>query len=162
MSWYFGDIWFEYRSTFQPIETISIATIRLIISATGRPDLTPQQIEGVEDKFRRYTEGRFIPPSGSFMFKLALLDYIGFVLLLARAYDLANLARKQSLRICCLPYSGVEINALRSHLLSSEYAIYTSDVISSKLIVMHSCFADFPALFLPTYCQCTLSHREQK
>ena len=70
---------------FQPIGAISIATIALIVPSTGRPDLNPQRIEGIEDKFRRYTGGRFVPSSSSFAFRLALLDYVGFILLLARA-----------------------------------------------------------------------------
>jgi hypothetical protein len=100
ISLYSGDLRFDLWSHFQPIGAISIATIWLIIPATGRPDLTPQRIQGVEDKFRRYTGGRFVPPSGSFIFRLALLDYVGFVLLLARTYGLANPARKHCVKRC--------------------------------------------------------------
>lgn len=61
---------------------ISWVTIWFIVPSAGQLDLSPAQIERAEAKFRRYTSGKWIPSSKSFVFKLGLIDYVGAVLLL--------------------------------------------------------------------------------
>lgn len=72
----------------QPVGAVSMICIWFIVPSTGLPELTPERIQLGEAKFKRYTRGKWNPRPGSLAFRLGLLDYVGSVLLLGRAYDL--------------------------------------------------------------------------
>jgi MFS family permease len=65
-----------------PVGAISIICIWFIVPSTGQPVLSPEQIHVAEAKFKRYFRGRWMPSSKSLTFRLALIDYVGAVLLL--------------------------------------------------------------------------------
>ena len=75
-------------SALQPIGAVSVACICFIVPSLGNPELTPERIESAEAKFRRFSLGKWSPTPGSFIFRLGLIDYTGFILLLAREYTL--------------------------------------------------------------------------
>ena len=50
----------------------------------------PERIEEAQSKFRRYTLGKWVPSSKAFVLRLGLMDYVGSLLLLGRAYNLLD------------------------------------------------------------------------
>jgi MFS family permease len=65
-----------------PIGAISIICIWFIVPSTGQPELSPERIHVAETKFKRYFRGKWMPSPQSLTFRLALIDYVGVVLLL--------------------------------------------------------------------------------
>jgi len=65
-----------------PVGALSVITIWFIVPSTGRPEISPERIESIEAKFRRYTRGKWIPSPESLAFRLGMMDYVGGTLLL--------------------------------------------------------------------------------
>ncbi|KIM88878.1 hypothetical protein PILCRDRAFT_243404 [Piloderma croceum F 1598] len=65
-----------------PVGALSVVTIWFIVPSTGQPEISPERIESIEAKFRRYTGGKWIPSSKSLAFRLGMMDYVGGTLLL--------------------------------------------------------------------------------
>lgn len=84
-------------------------TIWFIVPSTGRPELTPEQLQIADGKWKRYTLGKWLPSSKTFLYRLGLLDYVGSTLLLGRTYTVTLYSRTRRLTVshsCYVPVTG--------------------------------------------------------
>ena len=66
-----------------PVGLVTVLSIVFLIPASPAPPLDDSIVEGVKKRWSFLTRGKYCPKEGSILFKLASLDFVGAVLMLA-------------------------------------------------------------------------------